>query len=74
MNDSLFGNITDYSIVGMQGNGGGMCVPSMSKGVVVTHLPTGIMSSCDSETSQHHNREKCLTEIKKQLEARLINI
>ena len=69
----IYGKITDYSVTGMTVNsGGGMRVPSMSRGVVVTHLPTGITVTCDTETSQHYNREKCLAEIKNQLDARSI--
>lgn len=69
----IFGKITDYSVTGMQVNSdGGMSVPSISKGVVVMHLQTGITVSCDTETSQYYNREKCLAEIKNQLDSQSI--
>jgi len=38
---------------------GGMRV-GMPKGVKVTHLPTGQTQTCDSERSQHANRDKAL--------------
>lgn len=38
---------------------GGMTI-GMSKGITVTHLPTGKFISCDSERSQYHNKKKAL--------------
>ncbi len=32
----------------------------MPKGVKVTHVPTGLVETCDSERSQHANRDKAI--------------
>ena len=32
-------------------------------GIKVTHLPTGIFATCDTERSQHANRDKALAEV-----------
>lgn len=47
---------------------GGM-VTSPSNGIEITHLPTGIVVRCDSERSQHKNRDIAIKELRKQLEA-----
>jgi hypothetical protein len=33
------------------------------RGVKVTHLPTGVFATCDTERSQHTNRDKALAEV-----------
>lgn len=40
----------------------GMLV-GMPKGVQITHKPTGISTVCDSERSQHLNRDKALEQL-----------
>lgn len=35
----------------------------MSKGVKVTHIQTGLVETCDTERSQHMNREKALQKL-----------
>lgn len=42
----------------------------MPKGVKVTHKPTGIIVICDTERSQHANRQKALDFIARALEQR----
>jgi protein subunit release factor B len=39
---------------------GGMTVGLTTSGIIVHHLPTGLGVSCDSERSQHANKEKAL--------------
>lgn len=39
---------------------GGMRVGTIPQGIIVHHIPTGLGVSCDSERSQHANREKAI--------------
>lgn len=39
----------------------GMTVGLSSSGIIVHHIPTGIGVSCDSERSQHANKDKALS-------------
>lgn len=67
----IFGKITDYDVLYMNSSLVGLIgIPLTSKGVIVTHLPTGICFSCDTETSQHANCEKCFAAIKSALNSR----
>lgn len=44
-----------------QGFGAGeMRVGTIPQGIIVHHIPTGLGVSCDSERSQHANREKAI--------------
>jgi peptide chain release factor 2 len=49
---------------------GGQNVQKNSTAIRVTHLPTGIVVTCQNERSQHRNRESAM----RVLEARLIEI
>uniref|UniRef100_A0AAU6VZS2 Peptide chain release factor 1 n=2 Tax=unclassified bacterial viruses TaxID=12333 RepID=A0AAU6VZS2_9VIRU len=40
---------------------GGMTVGMTTSGIIVHHIPTGLGVSCDSERSQHANKEKALS-------------
>lgn len=39
---------------------GGMSVGMSTSGIIVHHIPSGLGISCDSERSQHMNKEKAL--------------
>jgi protein subunit release factor A len=46
---------------------GGMSVGLTTSGMIVHHIPSGIGISCDSERSQHANKEKALKLLEKLL-------
>lgn len=51
--------ITTYLPQSGQG-AGGMQIGLNPSGIIVHHIPTGLGVSCDSERSQHANREKAI--------------
>ncbi len=58
---------TDISVSLIPQKNSGSWAPVETKGVVLTHKPTGLQVSCDTERSQWKNRESALSMLSKQL-------
>lgn len=50
---------------------GGMLVGTITNGVKVTHVPTGIVVTCTEHRSMHKNRAEAFKLLVKQLESRI---
>lgn len=68
--ENIIGSPEDYHVSAFPEKGSYRLMPQ--RGITVIHLPTGTKASCDSERTQHANREKCLIEIKRMLEQKAI--
>ena len=47
---------------------GGQHLNKTESAVRMTHLPTGIVVTCQDERSQYQNKQKCLIQLRKKLE------
>ena len=48
---------------------GGQHLNKTESAVRLTHIPTGTVVTCQDERSQYRNKQKCLTQLRKKLEA-----
>ena len=50
------------------GGKGGQHLNKTESAVRMTHLPTGIVVTCQDERSQYQNKQKCLIQLRKKIE------
>ena len=51
------------------GGKGGQHLNKTDSAVRLTHIPTGTVVTCQDDRSQYRNKQKCLTQLRKKIEA-----
>ena len=51
------------------GGKGGQHLNKTESAIRLTHIPSGTVVTCQNERSQYQNKQKCLTQLRKKLEA-----
>ena len=56
------------------GGKGGQHLNKTDSAVRLTHIPTGIVATCQDERSQYQNKQKCLTRLREKLKVMNVQV